>query len=241
VIRTRLPALHAALVGLLIAAGFLLTAAPVAAAESDTVYSLLNDARWADGKRGVVRNAALDRVAADWASKLAAAGTLSHNPAYASQIPAGWTSAGENVAQGHPDAGSMHAGWMASPGHRANILGSYTDVGIAFLSAGGTTWGVQVFAAYPGHVGPAAPAAGAVSGSQVAESPAPGESPRAEVSTAEPTLAPSPETTDATEAVAVGQEPDAGSPARWWIAVLAGVVALAGATFWWMRRRRITS
>jgi hypothetical protein len=220
VIRTRQPLLHVALGSLLVAAALLLPAAPAAAAESDTVYSLLNDARWADGQQGLLRNAALDQVAADWASTLAAAGTLSHNPDYANQIPDGWTTAGENVAQGHPDAGAMHAGWMASPGHRANILGSYTDVGIAFLSAGGTTWGVQVFAAYPGHVGPAAPAAGAVSGSQVAESPSPGESAQAEVSTGE-----------------VGDD----SPARWWIAVLAGVVALAGAGFWWLRRRRATS
>ena len=200
--------------GLVAVAALLLPAAPAAAAEPDTVYSLLNDARWADGQAGLVRNTALDQVAADWAAKLAASGTLSHSPDYASQIPAGWSNAGENVAQGQPDAGSMHAAWMASPGHRANILGSYTDVGIAFLSAGGTTWGVQVFATYPGHSGPAAPAAGAVSGSQVAETPAAGEAAHAEITS--------------------------GDPTPWWILAVAVAVGAAGTAFW-MRRRRATS
>lgn len=197
--------------GLLAVAALLAPAASAAAAEPDSIYSLLNDARWADGQAGLLRNADLDQVAANWAAKLAASGTLSHNPDYASQIPAGWSNAGENVAQGQPDAGTMHAAWMASPGHRANILGSYTDVGIAFLSAGGTTWGVQVFATYPGHTGPAAPAGGAVSGSQVEESPAAGEAPHAEITS--------------------------GEPAPWWILAAAGGVGLAGAAFWMLRRR----
>lgn len=213
-IRRTFPRPALAVAGLVAVAALLLPAAPAVAAEPDTVYSLLNDARWADGQAGLLRNADLDQVAANWATRLAAAGTLSHNPDYASQIPAGWSNAGENVAQGQPDAGSMHAAWMASPGHRANILGAYTDVGIAFLSAGGTTWGVQVFASYAGHSGPAAPAAGAVSGSQVEESPAAGEAPHAEITS--------------------------GGPGPWWILAAAGGVGLAGAVFW-LRRRRATS
>src|SRR5690606_4855491 len=126
--------------------------------EAATLHALLNEARWSQGLAGLLRNGAMDAVAADWAAQLAASGTLSHNPNYSAQIPGGWVRAAENVAQGHPTAAAMHEGWMNSSGHRANTLGDYTDVGIAFLSAGGTTWGVQVFAAYPGHVGPAPPA-----------------------------------------------------------------------------------
>ena len=210
-----LPALIVA--GLVATATLLMPASPAAAAEPDTIYALLNDARWADGQSGLVRNTDLDQVAAAWATNLAASGTLAHNPDYASQIPAGWSNAGENVAQGQPDAGTMHAAWMTSPGHRANILGSYTDVGIAFLTAGGTTWGVQVFATYPGHAGPAAPDAGAVSGSQVTETPAAGEAPRTEINDGE------------------------AGPAPWWILAAAGAVGAAGATFWMLRRRRATS
>lgn len=124
-----------------------------------TVYALVNEARFANGQAGLLRNGALDDVAAAWANQLAAAGTLSHNPSYSTQIPGGWVRAGENVAQGQPSEAAMHNAWMNSSGHRANILGDYTDIGIAYLAAGGTTWGVEVFASYPGHVGPAAPAA----------------------------------------------------------------------------------
>ncbi len=57
------------------------------AGETDTIYSLVNDARWSQGSAGFVRNPAMDAVAADWAAKMAQAGTLSHNPSYSSQIP----------------------------------------------------------------------------------------------------------------------------------------------------------
>jgi hypothetical protein len=243
-IRRRVSALPAAVTaGLLAVAALLVPAAPAAAAESDTVYSLLNDSRWANGQAGLLRNASLDQVAADWAAGLAASGTLAHNPDYAAQIPGGWSNAGENVAQGQPDAGSMHAAWMASPGHRANILGDYTDVGIAFLAAGGTTWGVQVFASYPGHAGPAAPVSGAVSGSQVAQSPAPGDAADARIQTAAPTPTPTattapvtPRTPEAREAPGVDE-----APSRWWILGVTALVAAVGVAFVLIRRRRATS
>jgi len=42
----------------------------------------------------------------------------------------------------------MHDGWMKSSRHQANILDDYTDVGIVFVTSGGTTSGVEVFARY---------------------------------------------------------------------------------------------
>ncbi|MBH0117870.1 CAP domain-containing protein [Salinibacterium sp. NG253] len=134
-------------------------ASPASAAEADTIYSLVNEARWDDGQLGLIRNAEMDAVALAWAKKMAANNTMSHNPNYSDQIPSGWRSAGENVAQGYRTAQAMHDGWMASQGHRENILGAFTDIGIAFYSSGGTTWGVQVFATYPGHTGPDAASA----------------------------------------------------------------------------------
>jgi hypothetical protein len=135
---------------LLLAAWALLTpVTSAAAAPADDVFSLVNQGRSANGQNALVRNGALDQVAAAWGQQLAASGVPAHNPHYSTQIPAGWSHAGENVAWGQVDANQMHNEWMASPGHRANILGDYTDVGIVFLNAGGTTWGVQVFANYP--------------------------------------------------------------------------------------------
>ena len=128
-----------------------LPAAAVSAdAEADTIFSLVNDDRAANGLNALARNSSLDQVAAAWAAELAAAGVLSHNPAYPQQIPAGWSEAGENVARGQWTASEMQSDWMNSPGHRANILGNYTDIGVAWLTdASGMTWGVEVFAHYP--------------------------------------------------------------------------------------------
>lgn len=41
----------------------------------------------------------------------------------------------ENIAWGYQTPVSVVAGWMASSGHKANILGSYKDIGCDFLNA----------------------------------------------------------------------------------------------------------
>lgn len=177
----RVPHAIAALMITVGAAVGLVTLQPIAAhaGETDTIYSLVNDERFSQGSSGLVRNAGMDAVAASWATALAQAGTLSHNPNYSSQIPGGWVAAAENVAQGYGSGAAMHAGWMNSAGHRANILGDFTDIGIAYLEAGGTTWGVEVFANYPGTVTPTAsaaappPAPAPAPAEPIAEAPAP--------------------------------------------------------------------
>ena len=45
-----------------------------------------------------------------------------------------WTSYAENIALGYPTAQAVVAGWMASPGHRANILNpDLTQVGVSVV------------------------------------------------------------------------------------------------------------
>ena len=61
---------------------------------------------------------------------------------------------------------------MNSSGHRANILGNFTDIGTALIQANGTTWAVQVFANYPGS-GLPAPAPAAPAPAPAAPAPAP--------------------------------------------------------------------
>ncbi len=141
------------------AASVLGAQAPATAAPADDIHALVNQARWDAGLPGLKRNAAMDQVALDWARQMAANNQMAHNPDYAQQIPAGWTRAGENVARGQQTGQAMFTAWMNSPGHRANIMGDYTDIGIAFISANGTTWGVQVFAKYPNSAGPLPPSA----------------------------------------------------------------------------------
>src|SRR6185312_4206899 len=108
-----------AMATLVVAAGAVLGfAAPASAAPADTIYSLVNQARAAQGLRGLIRNPAIDGVAVNWANQMGASGSMTHNPSYSRQIPGGWTGAGENVAMGHPSAEAMFNGWMNSPGHR---------------------------------------------------------------------------------------------------------------------------
>ncbi len=240
----------------LIALGLSLApSAAASAAPADDIYALVNQARWANGQAGLIRNPAMDQVAANWAATMAANGTMAHNPDYASQIPGGWSAAGENVAQGHPTGAAMHDGWMGSSGHRANILGNFTDIGIAFLSSGGTTWGVQVFARYPGHVGPAAPAPPPAPAPQPAPA-APDEAASDEVAPDETAAAtPTPTATEAPistptptaspssqrEAVTATPPPgDDGIGPEWWglVAGVAAVVVAGLSTI--IRRRRLT-
>ena len=42
-----------------------------------------------------------------------------------------WSAIGENLAAGYPSPEAVVGGWMASPGHRANILSpQFTEIGI---------------------------------------------------------------------------------------------------------------
>jgi uncharacterized protein YkwD len=58
-----------------------------------------------------------------------------------------WQAYGENLAFGYPDARSAVDGWMNSPGHRANIVGTaFTEIGVAHAAdANGRIYYAQVF------------------------------------------------------------------------------------------------
>ena len=123
-----------------------------------SVFAQTNQVRYNAGRNGLVRNAALDKVAAAWAYQQWKNGSMSHNPSYSKQIPKGWTRAGENVAKGYTYTQVVGA-WVASPSHYANLVNDYTSVGIGFYEANGKRYWSQVFAKYPGTKVPARPAA----------------------------------------------------------------------------------
>ena len=54
--------------------------------------------------------------------------------------------AGENIAYGQKSAKEVMSAWMNSEGHRANILGDYTYIGIGVYESGGTIYWSQFFA-----------------------------------------------------------------------------------------------
>lgn len=50
-----------------------------------------------------------------------------------------WQMLGENIAAGQPSVAAVVAGWMASPGHCANIMAaSFRDIGVACVNGGST-------------------------------------------------------------------------------------------------------
>ena len=130
------------------------TPAPAANAATSTtsardgILSDTNAARKAEGHKALRESAAMDAVAQAWAKKLAKSGTLAHNPDYSSSIPSGWTRAAENVAGGYSYAKVTDA-WLNSSGHRANIMGDFTEIGIGYaVDSSGTAWAVQNFGKY---------------------------------------------------------------------------------------------
>ena len=60
-----------------------------------------------------------------------------------------WRRVGENIAAGHGDPAAVVAGWLASPGHCANIMSpEFAEMGAAFAVRPGsarTIWWTQVF------------------------------------------------------------------------------------------------
>jgi uncharacterized protein YkwD len=54
--------------------------------------------------------------------------------------------AGENIAYGYASPADVVAGWMSSTeGHRENILGNYTHLGVGVAERNGTLYWVQLF------------------------------------------------------------------------------------------------
>lgn len=137
----------------LLASGFAVSSAtPATAAGENTILTLVNEAR-ADNNLGPLKlNSSISSVSTAWAKQMAANGAMTHNPDFSTQIPSGWSRAAENVARGWSTPTAVHNAWMNSSGHRANILGDYTDIGIAFLTINGTTWAVQNFGKYGASV-----------------------------------------------------------------------------------------
>ncbi len=88
------------------------------------------------------------------AAAMAAAGELFHNPDLGS-VTTGWWALGENVGYGF-EVGALHDAFMASDGHRANVLGDYDYLGVGVVMEGSAIWVAIVFMAGPeGLVAPA--------------------------------------------------------------------------------------
>jgi hypothetical protein len=143
---------RATLIVLVTAAALL---APAARAGADTAsdeasfFQLLNGERNRGGLASLQNDVAAAQVARSWSGQMAGSQTLRHNPDLAAQVSSqvtdDWTRLGENVGRGG-DVVALHNAFMASPGHRANVMGDYNRVGIGVVRDGtGQIWVTFVF------------------------------------------------------------------------------------------------
>ena len=131
-------------------------AAPAAAdSDADGVFAQTNEERAARGLPRLARDPTLDAAATAWARHMADTGTFAHstNTWRQTQARPGWTMCcAENIAAGYTSATSVTTAWMGSSGHRANILGSASAIGVGHVYVAGSAYGdywVQIFATYP--------------------------------------------------------------------------------------------
>lgn len=154
------------------------------------VISLTNQQRASSGLPALTTNAALNAAASAKAADMFANNYWDHvsptgvQPWYwFSQAGYNYAYAGENLAKGFNTSAGVVNGWMASPGHRDNILNAnYSNIGVAAVN--GTLLGEQttlVVAMYGAPAAAAAPAAPAPAAppapATAAEAPAPAPEP----------------------------------------------------------------
>ena len=121
------------------------TARPAGASTTEAaVTSKINAARANHGRHRLTTRSDLVAVARGQAQRMASRNTLYHNPSLAQQVR-NFRWVGENVGYG-PSVSAVHLAFMASPGHKANVLDSdYTEVGVGAVWANGRVWIAQVF------------------------------------------------------------------------------------------------
>lgn len=132
-------------------------AAPDAGLEAQFV-SLINAERASAGLPALRVASDLVAVGRRHAVRMAAASDLHHNPNLGSDV-GGWDKVGENVGRG-PSVDRIHAAFMASEGHRRNILDpEWVEVGVGVEVVDGGLWVTELFRLPTGAAQPAPPAA----------------------------------------------------------------------------------
>ena len=135
-------------------------AEPIAAREAFTarVVELTNAERARAGLAGLAVNPSLNDAAQGYAEVLAAGDCFAHTCGPVPELErrseqagyTAWALLGENIAGGYLSPEQVVAVWMASAGHRANILNpSFTEVGVGLAPGGryGSLSWVQAFGA----------------------------------------------------------------------------------------------
>jgi uncharacterized protein YkwD len=124
---------------------------------ADEVFRLTNDARAANGLPAFRRDARLDRAAAAFSEYMGKAGFFEHVGPDGVDVPQRVTAQGyrgitwgENIAWGYRTPREVVDGWLASAGHRANLLSPrFHDLGVGIAIVGGRTYMTQDFGTLP--------------------------------------------------------------------------------------------
>jgi uncharacterized protein YkwD len=117
---------------------------PLYTAEQQRIAALINGSRRDHGRAALAMHRQLTTKAQAWAQHMAREGRLSHSN-LRDGAPAGWRALAENVGVGGSIT-SVHATFMGSSTHRANILGNFNYVGTGYAVGHGRVWIVHEFA-----------------------------------------------------------------------------------------------
>ena len=110
------------------------------------VADLINGERTSRGLPSLRYNQTLAQASENHVQDMLKLGYFDHNRPgkkfydFPNELGVRYTSLGENIATGFSDAASLVQGWMNSPGHRENILGDYTDIGVGIALNPDGTW-----------------------------------------------------------------------------------------------------
>lgn len=108
---------------------------------------LINASRKANGKAALAAHAEAAKKAQAWSQQMARTGKLAHsgpNGSIDTTGLTGWCGLAENVGKG-PSLRTIHDAFMASSGHRANILGRWNKAGTGVVKSGSTYWVTEIY------------------------------------------------------------------------------------------------
>lgn len=110
------------------------------------IVALGNEARRAQGVADLAVSECAQQQALARAQVLVAEGRFEHDPLEPILAACGGRRVGENLALGYPTATATVDAWLASPGHRANLLSpDFTSIGVACVDSARGTLCAQVF------------------------------------------------------------------------------------------------
>jgi len=119
-------------------------------AATNAFYAHISELRAGSALSNLRVDPVLSSSACAWAEKLAAAGSLSHDPGLAGEVSSahpGWRKLAENVGMG-PSVDSVWGAFLASPPHHQALVDPTFDaMGVCTVHGGGRIFTVQRFAA----------------------------------------------------------------------------------------------